>query len=227
MSLCRVLLDFDGTITRIDTVDRLLERFALAEWVRIEQDWQNGTIGARDCLRRQTDLLRATPAALDEVIDSIPIDEGLPALVRTCRDLSLDLFIVSDGYDRVIRRVLARAGLAIPFVSNVLRPRGANRWTLSSPGARADCRVAAGHCKCARAAGVESVVLIGDGRSDFCVAQAADFVIAKGALATYCAEHGRPNVAVSNLFEAAEALEDWIEKSDRIVSPSPAIGELA
>ncbi len=74
MSFDTVLLDFDGTITRIDTVDRLLERFALPEWMQIEAEWQSGKIGARECLHRQTALLRAEPAALDELIDSVPID---------------------------------------------------------------------------------------------------------------------------------------------------------
>lgn len=224
---CTVLLDFDGTVTRIDTVDRLLEHFALPEWMRIEEDWQSGRIGARECLQQQTALLRARPAALDKVIDSIPIDDGLAALVRRCRDLSADLFIVSDGYDRVIRRVLARAGLSIPFVSNVLLPAGQDRWTLRSPAARADCRVGAGHCKCARAVGAEKVVLIGDGRSDFCVAHAADFVIAKGALAQYCAERHLANATIGDLFEAADALESWIEQADPIAAPLQVAGEIA
>jgi len=227
MSFAQVLLDFDGTITRVDTVDRLLERFALPEWSQIEEEWRSGKIGARGCLERQTSLLRATPAALDELIDSMPIDAGLPALVRKCRDLSVDLLIVSDGYDRVIRRVLARAGLAIPFVSNVLRPYAADRWTFSSPAARADCRVSAGHCKCARVSAAANAVLIGDGRSDFCVAHAVEFVIAKGALAQYCTERRLTSVTVSDLFEATDALESWIIKETPIPLPWKTTGEIA
>jgi 2-hydroxy-3-keto-5-methylthiopentenyl-1-phosphate phosphatase len=227
MSSAQVLLDFDGTITCVDTVDRLLERFALPEWVQIEDEWRSGKIGARECLDKQTSLLRATPAALDALIDTIPIDAGLAALVRKCRDLSLDLLIVSDGYDRVIRRVLARAGLAIPFVSNVLRPHAADRWTFSSPASRADCRVGAGHCKCARVSTTANVVLIGDGRSDFCVAHAVEFVVAKGALAQYCTDRRLTSVRISDLFEAADALDSWIMKETTVPLPWKITGEIA
>ena len=205
----RVLLDFDGTVTKKDTVDLLLERFALSQWRDIEREWESGTIGSRECLERQSALLRATPSQLDDVIDDVPIDPATDALVRRCRARALDLTIVSDGYDRVIRRVLARAGLSVPFVSNVLLPKGWNEWALLTPSALADCRVGAAHCKCARAVTSGRVVLIGDGRSDFCVAHAANFVIAKGRLARYCAQHRLAHVAVDDLGEAIDALENW------------------
>ena len=205
----RVLLDFDGTLTRNDTVDLLLERFALPQWRDIEREWESGTIGSRECLQRQSALLRATPAQLDDVIDDVSIDPAIHALVRRCHARAFDLMIVSDGYDRVIRRVLARAGLSVPFVSNVLVPRGRNEWALLTPSALADCRVGAAHCKCARARTTGRVVLIGDGRSDFCVAHAADFILANGKLARYCAERRLAHVAVDDLGEAIDALENW------------------
>ena len=59
---CRVLVDFDGTIAPIDTTDLLLERFAAPAWHDIEDDWKAGRIGSRECLVRQIDLVRATPA---------------------------------------------------------------------------------------------------------------------------------------------------------------------
>jgi 2-hydroxy-3-keto-5-methylthiopentenyl-1-phosphate phosphatase len=223
----RVLLDFDGTVTRADTVDVLLERFALPQWRGVESEWESGRIGSRECLLRQTALLRATPAELDAEVDRIPIDPALATLVRHCRERSLELLIVSDGYERVIRRVLARAGLSVPFVSNVLVPRGRNRWALITPATQSTCRVGAAHCKCARAINPDPVVLIGDGRSDFCVAHAADFVIAKGALARYCAERHLNSVAVTDLNQAVDALDHWLTGLDLTPATLVAAGEIA
>lgn len=223
----RVLLDFDGTITLEDTVDRLLERFAQPEWRRIERAWEAGDIGSRECLERQTALLRAAPEALDALIDAVPLDPGFAPLVRRCRDLDLELLIVSDGYDRAIRRVLSRAGLAIPFVSNVLQPLGDDRWRLCAPSCKASCRVEAAHCKCARVPPAGAVVLIGDGRSDFCVAHAAQYVIAKGRLAAYCKQKHLPSVAVFDLEEAADALETWVRIGERGTSLPITRGEIA
>ena len=223
----RVLLDFDGTVTRTDTVDHLLERFALPQWRDIENEWDNGTIGSRECLERQSALLRATPAELDDAIDHVPIDPGIHALVRRCHAHALDLTIVSDGYDRAIRRVLGRAGLYVPFVSNILLPKGQNEWTLLAPWALASCRVRAAHCKCARTKGAGPVVLIGDGRSDFCVAHSASFVIAKGKLGRYCAERHLAHSAVSDLAGAIDALENWLATFGAAHTERLETGEIA
>jgi HAD superfamily phosphoserine phosphatase-like hydrolase len=227
MTRMRVLLDFDGTVTQADTVDLLLERFALPQWRDVESEWEAGVIGSRECLERQSSLLRATPEQLDALIDHVPIDPGIHGLVRRCHAHALELLIVSDGYDRVIRRALGRAGLSIPFVSNVLLPKGRNEWRLVAPSAMADCRVGAAHCKCARTDTTAPIVLIGDGRSDFCVAHAATFVLAKGKLARYCAERHLPHVAIHDLEGAIAALEQWLFTFEPASAESLEIGEPA
>jgi len=40
-----LFLDFDGTITRRDAVDAILEKFADPRWLAIEEDWKSGRIG--------------------------------------------------------------------------------------------------------------------------------------------------------------------------------------
>ena len=73
---CRVLLDFDGTISKVDTTDMLLERFAAPAWRDIEEEWKAGRIGSRECMVRQIDLVRATPAEMDAFIATVEIDTG-------------------------------------------------------------------------------------------------------------------------------------------------------
>lgn len=223
----QVLLDFDGTITQTDTVDLLLERFALPQWRDIESAWAAGSIGSRECLERQTALLRATADELDEALDHVQIDPGVHALVRRCQAHNLDLLIISDGYDRAIRRVLGRAGLSVPFISNVLLPRGRDEWTLLAPAARADCRVRGANCKCASAHVRNPVVLIGDGRSDFCVAHCASFILAKGTLARYCADRRLPHARFDHLESAINALEAWLPETEVPQTQWLETGELA
>jgi len=40
--------DFDGTITCADTVDAILEHFAMPAWLDVEAEWKAGKIGSRE-----------------------------------------------------------------------------------------------------------------------------------------------------------------------------------
>src|SRR4051812_4609984 len=79
-----LFIDFDGTITRGDVTDLILETFADERWLDIEKQRQAGRIGARDCLRAQVALVRATRQRLDGLIDSVQVDEGFRLLLDIC-----------------------------------------------------------------------------------------------------------------------------------------------
>src|SRR5471032_695977 len=42
-----IVCDFDGTITRTDVIDTILERFADPSWEAVEDEWLSGKIGSR------------------------------------------------------------------------------------------------------------------------------------------------------------------------------------
>ncbi len=44
----RLFCDFDGTITRQDVIDVLLETYAQPRWRDVEQEWIDGRISSRD-----------------------------------------------------------------------------------------------------------------------------------------------------------------------------------
>src|SRR5438876_1154800 len=46
-----IFLDFDGTITRRDAIDAILDAYADPQWLDIEDAWKSGRIGSRECLR--------------------------------------------------------------------------------------------------------------------------------------------------------------------------------
>lgn len=214
-----VLVDFDGTIVHQDATDLILERFALPEWREIEQEWVAGRIGSRECLARQIDVVRATAQELDGLIGALDIDPAFGAFAALAQDLGYSVVVGSDGLDRVISASLARAGIEIPFVSNRLVQTGSDRWRVEFPHFHGDCEVASGTCKCAIARPAAALtVLVGDGRSDFCVAAQAKWVLAKGALAHHCRQAGIPHSRIEGFADAIDALRTL----SRLIPSSPA-----
>jgi 2,3-diketo-5-methylthio-1-phosphopentane phosphatase len=209
-----VFVDFDGTIAPIDTTDLLLERFAAPEWQLIEQEWRAGKIGSRECMVRQIDLVRATPSEMDTFIGSVEIDRGFAGFARLLKRLGHAMIVVSDGLDRTIRTVLDRNDINVPYFANHLQWRGEDRWRLTFPHAKTDCRTLAGNCKCSFAEGrpQELNILVGDGRSDFCLAGRADLVLAKASLLGHCREAGLPHIAFESFDEAIRLLAGWLEE---------------
>jgi 2,3-diketo-5-methylthio-1-phosphopentane phosphatase len=211
---CRLLVDFDGTIASVDTTDLLLERFAAPAWQDIEEDWKAGRIGSRECMVRQIDLVRASRSEMDDFVAGIEIDPGFPSFVALCARLGHSLAVVSHGLDCTVEAVLRRHGLELPYSANHLQWCGEDRWRLTFPHARSDCRALSGNCKCNFTAGAprEVSIVVGDGRSDFCVAGRADLVLAKGALLEHCIQADLPHFAFADFAEATDILAGWLEE---------------
>ena len=185
--------DFDGTITRQDTVDAILEQFALPQWMDVESEWAAGRIGSRECLAQQSQFLRVTPAELDAFIDEIEVDADVAPFFADCLRLGAPVSVVSDGFDWVVRRVLNRMGLrGVPIIANRLVHAGDDRWTVRFPHSAPNC--GSGVCKCSVVSAPSRLVHIGDGRSDACVADACDVVFAKGWLLESRNRRGLPSI---------------------------------
>lgn len=224
---CHVFIDFDGTIVPCDATDFLFERFAMPEWRDVEREWQAGNIGSRECMARQASFLRATPAELTAAIGEIEIDPGFAGFIAKCRAHGIDATIVSDGFDLVIASLMRRYDIDIDFYANHLEPTGTDRWRVTFPHAREDCAALAGNCKCTRASAVPRgiKVVVGDGRSDFCIAGQADLVFAKAKLLDLCRANGTVHLPFNDFFEVGARLDTWLRgaagrdarRSDRTV----------
>lgn len=211
MSDWTILCDFDGTVALDDTTDTLLERFARPGWETLESDWRAGRIGSHDCMAGQVALLDMTRAELDAHLHEREIDPAFAEFVRVAHGRGVHLEILSDGLDYAIRTILGRESLDwLPVTSNRLEPAGERGWRLAFPNASALCRVASGTCKCARAGKAQAarkrVLLIGDGASDFCIAESADFVFAKGKLIAHCRTRQLPHAAINGFADALNLL---------------------
>src|SRR2546423_5439290 len=73
----QVWIDFDGTLAGRDVLDDLIRRFSIDDsWKMIEERWQAGLIGSRQCLEQQLALLDLSNEELNGFLDSVPLDPG-------------------------------------------------------------------------------------------------------------------------------------------------------
>lgn len=182
------VIDFDGTVAPDDTVDALLEHFADPDWRLVEQQWVRGEINSQQCMAAQLGMVRTDRKVVEEFLQSTKIDPAFPEFVRFVREFA-EIAVVSDGLDYTIFHALRSLAPPAPIYANRLEflTRGLG---ISFPYAEASCKVQSGVCKCAvakRVSGGEgAIVLVGDGRSDLCIAREADYVFAKASLRRYC-----------------------------------------
>lgn len=205
-----IFCDFDGTISDRDVTDMLLENFARPGWESLEARWLAGEIGSAACMAGQVALLDMSRHELEAALSAVRIDADFLRFTRLAARCGFPLHIVSDGLDYAIYWLLARAGIrGVPVIANLLEQIGERRWQLRSPWAAGACKSASGVCKCAvmqpRTSGLS--LLVGDGRSDFCLAHEVTHVFARGSLLAECRRDALPHTAVSHFGEACAALE--------------------
>lgn len=207
------IIDFDGTVAPTDTVDALLERFADPEWRTIEAEWVAGRINSQQCMAAQLALVNGDDAELEDFLQSVEIDPSFPAFARYAAEFA-DLAIVSDGLDYPIRHALRKLDIPpIPIFANRLefRRRGLD---ISFPHTDSFCTVKSGVCKCAIARSVDdgrglTTILIGDGRSDLCIARSADRVFAKGSLQRFCEQEGIIYTPFQSFHDVLTVIREW------------------
>jgi 2-hydroxy-3-keto-5-methylthiopentenyl-1-phosphate phosphatase len=228
-----VFLDFDGTISRRDAIDAILETYADESWLEVEEEWRDGRIGSRECLSRQMALVKATRRELDELLDSIEVDEGFGPLLETCAIHGVPAYILSDGFDYCIRRILARPASDLGRLLRDVRvfsshlELGESGWRVAFPYFEQVCAHGCATCKPAlmdmlnRAGALR--IFVGDGLSDKYAAMNADFVLAKNSLAVYCQDQGLAHLLYDSLAEVSDHLDaalrsDTSAAGDLIVS---------
>jgi 2,3-diketo-5-methylthio-1-phosphopentane phosphatase len=233
---CQVWLDFDGTVTRQDVIDELLQRYSIDDsWKTFEQRWQAGLIGSRQCLEAQFDLLRISQEELDSFLDRVELDTGFFSLLMLLNSLAVPVAILSDSVDMFIMRILRRHGIKdVPIRSNTM-VRHSLGIELCCPYSDPKCECEAAHCKCSsiRAIGDprRRSIYIGDGISDLCPAGKADLVFARGALSQRLEKNSLKFIRYSNLNEVTEVLRDvWSGRefaARKVSSVCKTSGEIA
>jgi len=187
-----VFVDFDGTITDIDTFDALVRAVAGdAAWDAIDGPLLAGRITLPEALARQAALVGLTRTETLAFMEAhAQVDPSFGAFVAAVRAHGGTIRVLSSGIATVIHDALARAGVEIEVLANDVdfAPGG---WTMSFVDPSDNGHDKAAHVRAAKARG-DRTVYIGDGISDFEAALAAGERFAKKgrALEAYCRARG-------------------------------------
>ena len=205
------VIDFDGTVCPTDVSEGLLQEFGDPTWAAIDEEFQRGEIGSRECLIRQgallptgrrSDLLRHATAAY-------PLQPSFAPFVRWAGRRGIEVVVASDGFGFYIPTMLEAAGVTgvrvVANRSDLDPPRPA----FSFPNAHPSC-VTCGVCKMlvveqARTRG--PVAFVGEGHTDRYGALYADVVFAKDALVELCRADRIPALRWQTFDDVRAALE--------------------
>jgi 2-hydroxy-3-keto-5-methylthiopentenyl-1-phosphate phosphatase len=189
------LVDYDGTICRVDVLDVILAEHARPGWRAFDDAYMAGTIGSRTNLVELLPFLPADPAPLYATAERQPHDETFPPFVGDARAAGAHLEVVSDGYGFHVGHNLARIGVPDLPITTARLTWTADGPTLDFPGGDPDCHVC-GTCKRGRVLAHQArgrhVAFVGDGMSDRYAAAYADTVFAKDRLVDECEAAGIP-----------------------------------
>jgi 2-hydroxy-3-keto-5-methylthiopentenyl-1-phosphate phosphatase len=195
----RLVLDWDGTVTEVDSLHLVLERFGDPDVYRdSERD-----LGRSLTLHEVIALEFATVTTpIEEVVgwllDTVRIRPGFRELVERRRPT-----VVSAGFHELIEPVLAREGVEVELLANRLDPRPEGWRVLWRD--ETVCATCGEPCK-RGALGGEPFVYVGDGYSDRCAALAAERVFARDGLAAYLQREGVPYEPFDDLRDVAAGL---------------------
>lgn len=195
-----VVCDFDGTATVEDLADALsIQHLGYDRWKAANDAFHAGEISFVELLRRIFEPVAATP---DEVrafaLAHARFRPGFAELLATCRQRGVRFVLASGGLDLYIRPALTKLPAALTEGLEI-RANGARHvpggLALSFPYAEAPG--ACGQCGSCKGAIVKelqaeghTVVSVGDGNADRCMAGVADVLFARGRLHAWCGEQG-------------------------------------
>jgi 2,3-diketo-5-methylthio-1-phosphopentane phosphatase len=101
-----VLLDFDGTITTINVLDSLYEKFAGPSFRTHMERWQRSEISTMEEIEQVFKIVKATRQEMETFLLTVQLDPGFISLLFFCRERGYPFAIVSDGLRWYIDYVL-------------------------------------------------------------------------------------------------------------------------
>ncbi len=208
-----VVLDWDGTVTEVDTLHMVIERYGDLDVFHAAEEEGGRTLSLREVIARE---MQTVTASLGEVVDgllaTVRVRAGFAELVER-----RDPLIVSAGFCELIEPLLERERVAARVVANRIEahPDG---WVASFPRVPV-CDVCGEHCKRAAVAGVGAFAYVGDGVSDRCVALAAARVFARSGLAAWLDEQEVPYEPFGDFLEVAAGLDGSLPSDGGAVVP--------
>jgi 2,3-diketo-5-methylthio-1-phosphopentane phosphatase len=214
----KIFLDFDGTITRNDVGEEIFKKFLSSDIAdKIISDLLNDRISSRECWES---LCNALPPInqkeLNEFILSQEVEPTLKRFLEFCQLHKMNVYILSDGFDYYIDKILIREKLShLKTYSNNLIVSKDGKLIPSFPFYNADCKSTA-NCKrnhiLENSSEDDYTVFIGDGNSDKDPIQYVDFIFAKDDLLKFCEVNRITYFPFKNFDDVTEKLTELLSR---------------
>ena len=212
----KIFTDFDGTITKIDSLNMVLDEFAISDWHSIENRVTAHELSEKEALQAEFDLVKIPlQKAIDFLVKNAAIDSTFRPFVKWCKSNKIELIVLSGGFKEFIDSIFNKGRInGLDVFSNSLYVNK-NSWQVVQselPKINNLCN----HCKTNHL--VESqkngykVVYIGDGNTDRCPAETADIIFAKESLADYLRSKNKDFFEYQNFNDIQNILERIINK---------------
>ena len=196
-----LVLDWDGTVTEIDTLHMVNDRFGDPELFGALEDELGRRLTLDEAISREIATVTAPLAeVVTYLLEHVRVRPGFEELVE-----EHDPLIVSAGFHELIDPILEREGIAARVSANHLTP-DPDGWQTAFP-AGPLCEVCGERCKRAAVAGLGPFAVVGDGISDRCVSIAAERRFARAGLARWLDQQGIAYEPFDDLRDVLGALE--------------------
>ncbi len=212
-----VFSDFDGTIALKDIGDEIFIKFGRIEPFHTRLFENKITI--YDYWHKLCDNLDEGVSRQDLIDFALccGIDPNFKTFAEFCRKNEINLTVLSDGFDTYIDAILGCHSLDwIEVYSNKLLFENSKKPAAVFPYASESCGCMAASCKrnsMLNGSGESDILIyIGDGHSDFCAAEHADIIFAKGKLAAYCNAERLPHYPFSTFFDIKRVIEGLLKR---------------
>ncbi len=214
----KIFVDFDGTISQSDIGEEMFLKFGNPKKAyQIIDLWMAGDISSVETWIRLCETVENLNLdEYNEFIDSFEIDPNFKDFKDFCDKNSFDIYILSDGLDHYINRVLNKYNLKeIPVYSNELTFGKDNKLIPMFPYKDEECKQCA-NCKrnhiINNSSDEDFTIYIGDGYSDTCPAQYCDFIFAKDSLLKFCEKNRISYYPFRNFDEIIVRINDLYNK---------------
>jgi len=212
----KIFIDFDGTITTTDVGEAIFRQFGNTEKVnKIIEDLLDDKISARDSWIELCNSVESiTKKKLDDFIDQMEIDSTFIDFISFCKVNEIDHYILSDGFDYYLDRILTQENLSVKYFANILSVSD-NKLIPSFPYLDFDFSSSA-NCKrnhiINHSSDEDFTVFIGDGNSDKYTVQYCDFIFAKDDLLKFCEKERISYFPFNNFDDVRQIMTKLLSK---------------
>ena len=211
-----LFIDFDGTISTVDTLEYLLNNFADYRWREIEDKISQGEMDESEGLKRQFKLIRLSrEEALYALERVVQLDSYFKTLLVWCQGLGIRTTIISGGFNWIISHFLKKngiQGISLKANDSIIRD---GKWEIIPGGSPLECKKC-NHCKAqylrfSKEKGIKPI-FVGDGNTDRCPSKEAEILFAKGSLKEFCIKEDIKFYPFNNLNEVYLKLKGLLEE---------------